>query len=209
MTCFHLRANPRRPRAGRHAGHAAWLGSHAARFEGRHLVRPRLRRLVLPSGAGGRAEHAAELRRRSRCTSPPAARSRSPATSCRRRRRASRSRCRRARVDVDRLGRGSRLVPDPAEAAHARVPARGRAPAPAHQRDRRGHARARRDRACDPPLLPRQRLLLDQHADHHGVGRRRRRRAVPRVDARPREPAAHRGQARSTTRRISSAARRS
>ena len=41
-----------------------------------------------------------------------------------------------------RLGRRSRHLPDPAQAAHARVPARGRAPAAAHQRDRR------RRRAC-------------------------------------------------------------
>ena len=90
-----------------------------------------------------------------------------------------------------RLGRRPRHLPDPAEAAHARVPARGRAPAAAHQRDRRGDARAPHDRAGDPPLLPRARLLLGQHADHHRLGRRGRGRAVPRLDARPREPAAH------------------
>ena len=41
-----------------------------------------------------------------------------------------------------RLGRRPRHLPDPAQAAHARVPARGRAPAAAHQRHRRGDARA-------------------------------------------------------------------
>ncbi len=41
-------------------------------------------------------------------------------------------------------------------------------------------------RAVDPPLLPRQRLLLGQHADHHRVRRRRRGRALPRLDARSR-----------------------
>ena len=48
-------------------------------------------------------------------------------------------------------------------------------------------------RAVDPPLLPRERLLLGQHADHHRLRRRGRRRAVPRVDARSDEPAAHAG----------------
>ena len=47
----------------------------------------------------------------------------------------------------DRLGRRPRHLSDPAEAAHAGVPARGRAPAPAHQRDRRGDARAAHARA--------------------------------------------------------------
>ncbi len=91
-----------------------------------------------------------------------------------------------------RLGRRSGHLPDAAEAAHARVPARGRAPAPADQRHRRGDARAAHARAGDPPLLRPQRLLLGQHADHHRVGCRRRRRALPRLDARPREPAARR-----------------
>ena len=42
------------------------------------------------------------------------------------------------------------------------------------------------------PLLPRARLLLDPHADHHRQRRRGRRRDVPGLDARPREPAARR-----------------
>ena len=58
-------------------------------------------------------------------------------------------------VQGGRLGRGPGHLPDPAQAAHAGVPARGRAPAPAHQRDRRRHARAPHARAGDPPLLPR------------------------------------------------------
>ena len=49
------------------------------------------------------------------------------------------------------------------------------------------------------------RLLLGQHADHHRVRCRGRGRAVPRVDARSREPAAHAATARSTSRRTSSA----
>ena len=54
-----------------------------------------------------------------------------------------------------------------------------------------------------------QRLPLGEHADHHRVGRGRRGRAVSRLDAGPDEPAAHARRARSTSRRISSAARRS
>ena len=50
-----------------------------------------------------------------------------------------------------RLGRGSGHLPDPAEAAHARVPARSRPSAAADQRHRRGHARAPHDRPRDPP----------------------------------------------------------
>ena len=60
----------------------------------------------------------------------------------RRPRRASRSRCRRTAVKRARLGRRPGHLPDPAQAAHAGVPARGRAPAAAHQRHRRGR------RAC-------------------------------------------------------------
>ena len=75
-----------------------------------------------------------------------------------------------------RLGRRPRHLPDPAQAAHARVPARGRAPAAAHQHVRRGHARAPHARAGDPPLLPRARLLLGPHADHHRL-------ATPRAPA--------------------------
>ena len=92
--------------------------------------------------------------------------------------------------DAGGVGQGRRLggrpgfLSDPAQAAFARVPARSRAPAAAHQRDRRGDARAPYARAGDPPLLPRARLLLGQHADHHRRRCRGRRRAVPRVDAR-------------------------
>ena len=104
-----------------------------------------------------------------------------------------------------RLGRRSRDLPAPAEAAHARVPARGRPPAAAHQRLRRGRPRAAHDRAVDPPLLPRARLPLGPHADHHRQRLRGRGRDVPRHHARPRQPAAHAGRAKSTSRRTSSA----
>ena len=74
-----------------------------------------------------------------------------------------------------------------------RIPARGRAPAAAHEHDRRGDARAPHAEPGGAPVLPRARLLLDPHADHHGLRRRGRRADVPRVDARPGEPAAHAG----------------
>ena len=93
----------------------------------------------------------------------------------------------------DRLGGRPGHVSDPAEAAHARVPARGRAPAAAHQHDRRGDAGAAHAGAGDPPVLRRARLLLGPHADHHRVGRGGRGGAVPGVDARSRQPAAHAG----------------
>ena len=109
----------------------------------------------------------------------------------------------------DRLGRRPGYLPDPAEAAHPGVPARGRASAPAHQRDRRSDAGAPHARAGDPSLLRRERLLLGQHADHH-------RRPTPRGRARcfgcrrSTSPTCRaRRRARSISPRISSAARRS
>ena len=105
----------------------------------------------------------------------------------------------------DRRGRRRRFVPDPAEAAHARVPARRGAPSSADQRHRRSDARSRLRRAFDSRLLPRPRVLLDQHADHHGV-------ATPKAPAscfacRRSTSRTFRGirKARSISRRISSA----
>ena len=91
----------------------------------------------------------------------------------------------------DRLGGRPGYLSDSTQAALARVPARGGAFAPAHQRDRRGHAGAAHAGAGDPSVLRRERLFLGQYADHHRLRRRRRGRAVPRVDARPCQPAAH------------------
>jgi hypothetical protein len=96
-----------------------------------------------------------------------------------------------ARDQGDRLGGGSGYVSDPAEAAHARVPARCRPSAAAHERDCGGDAGAAHPGAGDPPVLRRQRLSLGQHADHHRFRRRGGWRPVPGVDARSRQPAAH------------------
>ena len=93
----------------------------------------------------------------------------------------------------DRLGRRPGHLSDPAEAAHAGVPARGRASAAAHQRDRRGDAGAAHAGAGDPPLLRRERLLLGQHADHHRLRRGGGGGTVPGVDPGSRQPAAHAG----------------
>ena len=81
----------------RRAVTAEGLGAHPARLEGRLLVHPPVGRLVVPSGAGGRAEGPAELRKGGPAPHSRAARSRPPAPSCPRPPRASRSRCRRAR----------------------------------------------------------------------------------------------------------------
>src|SRR5437870_4849663 len=42
--------DPRRARVERDSGHGQGLGAHAARFQGRDLVRASLRRLFLPPG---------------------------------------------------------------------------------------------------------------------------------------------------------------
>ena len=49
------------------AGHRQGLGAHPARLQGRHLVRALSDGSCVPSGAGGRAEHARQLHRRGRC----------------------------------------------------------------------------------------------------------------------------------------------
>ena len=54
-----------------------------------------------------------------------------------------------------------------------------------------GDAGAAHAGAGDPSVLRRERLFLGQHADHHRVRRRGRGGAVPGVDARSRQPAAH------------------
>jgi aspartyl/asparaginyl-tRNA synthetase len=54
--------------------------------------------------------------------------------------------------------------------------------------------RVRHAGAGDPSLLRRQRFSLGEYADHHRVRRRGRGVAVPGLDARSRQPAAHAGQ---------------
>ena len=201
--------DPRRPRAAGHAGDAEGLGAHAARFQGGHFVRSRVRRLRVPSGAGRRAEHAAELRR-ARCSHLTAG------------------------CAVEATGT---IVPSPAKGQPFEMQANASQvigwvddpdsypiqPKPhsleflrevAHLRPRTNVigavTRVRHTIAQSiHRLFRRARLLLGQHADHHGVGCGRRRRAVPRVDARSAEPAAHAGRQESTSRRTSSGARRS
>ncbi len=89
------------------------------------------------------------------------------------------------------LGGRSRDLPHRAQAAHVRVPARGRPPAGADQQHRRGRPGPALPRHGDPPLLRRARLLLGPHADPDRQRRRGRRRAVPRLHARPGQPPAH------------------
>ena len=98
-------------------------------------------------------------------------------------------------------------VSDPAQAAHARVPARGRAPAAAHERDRRAHARAAHDRA---------RRSTASSTSTASCGSTRRSSRPPMRKARARCSASRRSilrtcrarrKARSTSRRTSSGAR--
>ena len=140
--------------AGRQRSHRPRLGAHPARFQGRAVVRQRQRRLVLRSDPGRRAGHAGQLRRRDpRLTAGCAviadrqlvpSQGKGQAFEIQATQRRSR-----------RLGRGSGNLSDPAQGAFAGIPARGRAPAPAHEPVRRGHARAPLHREGDPPLLPR------------------------------------------------------
>ncbi len=68
-----------------------------------------------------------------------------------------------------------------------RVPAHHRPPAAADQHVRRDRPAPASGVDVDPRVLPRARLPLHPHADHHRQRLRRGRRAVPRHDARPRE----------------------
>ncbi len=86
-----------------------------------------------------------------------------------------------------RVGGRPRGVSHPAEEDVVRVPARGGAPAAADQHAWRGRASPSLPQHGHPPLLPRARVLLGAHADHHRERCGRRRRDVPREHARPRE----------------------
>ena len=107
-----------------------------------------------------------------------------------------------------RLGRRPGHLPDPAEAAHVRVPARGRASAAAHQHDRRGDAGA-------PHASRRRSTASSTSTASSGSTRRSSRRPTPRAPARcsgsrrsTSRTCRARPTARSTSRRTSSGARR-
>ena len=136
----------------------------------------RRRRVLLPPGPGRGAQHPAQLRRRG---AAPDGRLRGGGHR-HRRALAREGAAVRAAGDRDqgaRLGRRSGLLPDPAEAAHARVPARGRAPAAADERDRRRDARA-------PHASRRRSTASSTSAASSGSTRRSSRRPTPRARAR-------------------------
>ena len=162
---------------------------------------------MLPSRPGRGAAGTCPTTQRRSCNSPRAARSRRPAASCPRPAKGQPFEMQAAAIEVVGWVEDPDTYPIQPKPHTLRVPARSRAPAAAHQRHRRRDARAPHPGAGDPPLLPRARLLLGEHADHHRRRRRGRRRAVPRLDAGPREPAAHADGRRSTSRRTSSGAR--
>ena len=87
------------------------------------------------------------------------------------------------RGDRGGLGRRPGDVPDHAEAALVRVPARGRPPPTEDQHLRRRHPGPAQPVDGHPPLLRRAGLRLDPHADHHRQRRRGRRRHVPGLHA--------------------------
>ncbi len=99
-------------------------------------------------------------------------------------------------------------LPHLAEAPQLRVPARGGATCASRTNTIGAVARVRHCLAHGhPPLLRRARLRLDPHAHHHGQRCRGRRRALPRLHAGPRQPAARARTGRSTSGRTSSASR--
>src|SRR5262245_31426617 len=182
--------DPGRTGAERRAGHGERLGAHPAGLQGRHFVRSPVGRIIVPPGAGGRAEYAAQLCRRGpeahgwmrgggdgddRTIAGQGAAVRDAGE----------------RDQGGRLGGRPGFVSDPAEAPHDGVPARGGASAAAHQRHRRGDQGAAHAGAGDPSVLRRQRLLLGQYADHHRVRRGGGGGTVPGIDAGSRQPTAH------------------
>src|SRR5262249_45611212 len=125
-----------------------------------------LGRLLIPSVAGGRAEHVAKLLRRGFETHD-GLRGGGDGDDCALAGKGPTLRDAGERRRRDRLGRRPRYLSHPAEAALARVPARGRAFAAAHQRDRGGDPGAAHAGAGDPSLLRRERLFLGQYTDHY------------------------------------------
>ena len=200
---------PARPRAGERNRHRQGLGAHPPRFQGRVLVHRRARRLVLRPDPGRRARHlpnyASEIlhitagcsvivHRHAGASPGQGAGVRDPG------RRPSRS------------SAGSttpRPIPISAEAAHVRVPARGRAPAAAHQHVRRA------SRACATPE-PGRSTASSTSAGSSGSTRRSSPpataegagRDVPGVARWTSRTCRARRRARSTSRRTSSASRR-
>jgi hypothetical protein len=177
--------------ARRRRSHGPRLGAYPARFQGRAVVRERERRLLLRGDPGGRRGHAGQLRERGEAPhrrlrgdrhrhpgalAGPGPGVRDPGIAT-----GSRG-----------LGRGSGNLPDPAQGAFAGIPARSRAPAPAHQPVRRGRAHPRLPGEGGAPLFPRTGLLLDLDADHHLLRRRGCGADVPRVHPGPGQPAARR-----------------
>jgi len=177
----------RRPGRDRLACHRPGLGPDETGFQGRPLLRACERRLLLRSDPGGRSGHAPQLPGRSAAADGGLRRRRRRGAGPLRREGAG-LRAPRRGDPRRRLGGRPGHLSHPAEAALLRVPPRGRPPARPHEHLRRGHARAGLPLTGDPPLPSRARLLLDPHADHHGERRGGGRAALPRVDARPRQP---------------------
>ena len=189
----YLRRHPRRTRARRHARHGQGLGAHAARLQGRPLVRARLRRLLLRPDPGRRAQHAAQLRGRGHA---PHRRLRGRGDRHARAVAGQGPAVRDAGRRASRSSAGS-TIPTPIRSSRsgtrssscARSPTCGRAPTSSARSTRVRHTH----RAGDPPVLPRRTASSgstrrsSRRRDAEGAGA-----DVPRVDARPREPAARR-----------------
>jgi len=177
----HGRECPGRPGAGWLAGPGAGVAPHPPRLQGGAVVSPCSRRLVLRSNPGRGGRDAAQLRGRG-----------GPAH--RRLRGGGRGRAhgergqgagRRGAGDIGRgrgVGRRPRHLPDRRQAAQLRIPAGARPPPQSDQHLRRDRPRAGLPVPGGPPLLPRARIRVDPHADHHGQRLRGRRRDVPRLD---------------------------
>ena len=185
----HHRQHFRRRRPPRGAGaHRGRMGALHPRLESRRLRRAQRRQLLRQPAGRSRPRYAAQLRRDRRPE---------------RRRRPHRDRHARphargaaaVRAQGDRNRRrgslGARL-PAAEEAPHGRVPAHDPAPAPAHQPVQRRVSRALGGGLRRARVLPDPRVRLCEHAHHHRLRLRGRRRDVPRHRARHGERPAHR-----------------
>ena len=149
--------------------HRQRLGPHPPRLQGRVLVRRDQRRLVLRRASRSSRRTRCRTTRARSCTSRPAARVIATGTLVQSQGKGQAFEIQATEVKVVGWVDDPDTYPISPEAAHVRVPARGRAPAPADEHVRRGHARAAHAEHGDPPVLPRARVLLDPHADHHDV----------------------------------------